>query len=177
MDNDKQKWKESLNKMSGYHAPGDKDLFWKIQLNDLPKYATDRAFDFNDSPISKKTTRHFALIILAIVVVLFLVSLFVIIRQASNKEIIAEPNEIMALELTKDDLMDKTFESFCLDYHIECDHLYDTDIAQRWNNNQKSYQMTLEAIAQLGASDFLNRQLTYLRLHQTEMVTEIINNI
>jgi hypothetical protein len=177
MDNDKQKWKDVLDKMSGYHAPGDKDLFWKIQLNDLPKYATDRAFDFNDSPISKKITRRFSLVILAIVVVLFLVSLFVIIRQASNKEIIAETNENIALELTNDDLMDKTFENFCLDYHIECDDLYDTDIAQRWNDNRKSYQMTLDAIAQLGASDFLNRQLTYLRLHQTEMVTEIINNI
>jgi hypothetical protein len=37
--------------------------------------------------------------------------------------------------------------------------------------------MTLAAIAQVGESDFLNRQLTYLRLDQTEMVTEIINNI
>jgi hypothetical protein len=177
MDNDKQKWKKSLNKMSGYNAPDNKDLFWKIQLNDLPKYTTDKDFDFNDTPTSKKTTKRISMVIFAIVVVLLLVSLFVIIHQASNKEIIAEPKEIIALEPTKDDLMEKTFESFCHDFHIVCDDFYDTDIAQRWNNNQKSYQMTLDAIAQLGETDFLNKQLTYLRLNQTEIVTEIIKNI
>lgn len=177
MDNDKQKWKASLHKMPGYQAPENKDLFWKIQLNDLPTYTTNKAFDFNDTPTSKTKTKRTSWVIFAILIVLLLVSIFTIIHNASNKEIVTESKEIIALELTEDDLMDKTFESFCLELHIECEDLYDTDIAQRWNHNQQSYQMTLAAIDQLGETDFLNKQLTYLRLSQTEIVTEIIKNI
>ncbi|HLO54612.1 MAG TPA: hypothetical protein VK169_10005 [Saprospiraceae bacterium] len=176
MDNDRQKWKASLHKMSGYQAPDNQDLFWKIQLNDLPTYTTNKAFDFSDTPTSKTKTKRISWVIFAILIVLLLVSIITIIYNASNKEIV-KPLENITLDIDEDDLMDKTFESFCHDFHIECDDLYDTDIAQRWNNNQKSYQMTLAAIAQVGESDFLNRQLTYLRLDQTEMVSEIINNI
>ena len=177
MDNDKQKWKDALDKMSGYQAPDNKDLFWKIQLHDLPKYKTDKDFDFSDTPTSKKTSKRISLVIFAIVVVLLLLSLFIFIHHTSNRDIENKPLENIALDIKKDDLMNKTFESFCHDFNIACDDLYDTDIAQRWNHNQKSYQMTLEALAELGETDFLIRQLTYIRLNQTEMVTEIINNI
>ncbi|HMR88123.1 MAG TPA: hypothetical protein PKD51_08220 [Saprospiraceae bacterium] len=173
MDNDRKKWKESLNKMPGYDAPNINDLTWKIQLNDLPKYTTDSTFDFISEPKSK-ISQYKSLIILAIL--LIVLSLLIIINKGSKYEI-SKPAENIALDIKEVDLMDKTFERFCHEFHIECDDLYDTDIAQRWNNNQKSYQMTLAAIAQVGESDFLNRQLTYLRLDQTEMVSEIINNI
>ncbi|MBK7808765.1 MAG: hypothetical protein IPJ51_21130 [Saprospiraceae bacterium] len=177
MDKDNKNWKDTFNKLPEYQAPVDNDLFWKIQFQNLPRYTTSKPYIFESGYKHKMIFKGIILLIFLGVGILALVYFQTLKNSTSEQNINEAPIGNYVIDQKQDDIMNKTFENFCLEYLIICEDLYKTDIAQRWNENHKSYQMTLEAIEELGETDFLMRQLTYLRINQTEMVSEIINNI
>jgi hypothetical protein len=171
-------WHNLLKQLPQHEANPDlftkinNELAWSKDLNSLPEYTFETNNKFGKS---KKTYIIIALIILVISLILITLSLFN--NHKTNVENVAIPSSEYANESSIDDFISKSFEEFCYDFQINCENLGNQYLEEQWERNRASYLLTEQAISQYGESDLLNQQLTRLRINQTVMISELLNEI